>query len=59
MSQRALIERIRDFLLALGVGFAFVGSQYHLEVEGEDFYLDLLFGFGKREKSFFSFSRFT
>ncbi|PSB62416.1 DUF1016 domain-containing protein, partial [filamentous cyanobacterium CCP1] len=27
----------------LGVGFAFVGSQYHLEVEGEDFYIDLLF----------------
>ncbi|MCE2721337.1 MAG: YhcG family protein [Dolichospermum sp.] len=41
--ERALIERIRDFLLELGVGFAFVGSQYHLEVEGEDFYLDLLF----------------
>ena len=41
--EKALIERIRDFLLELGVGFAFVGSQYHLEVEGEDFYLDLLF----------------
>ena len=25
------------------MGFAFVGSQYHLEVGGEDFYLDLLF----------------
>ena len=41
--EKALIERIRDFLLELGVGFAFVGSQYHLEVEGEDFYIDLLF----------------
>ncbi|MCC3585783.1 PDDEXK nuclease domain-containing protein [Microcoleus sp. PH2017_30_WIL_O_A] len=41
--EQALIERIRDFLLELGVGFAFVGSQYHLEVEGEDFYIDLLF----------------
>lgn len=41
--EKALIEHIRDFLLELGVGFAFVGSQYHLEVEGEDFYLDLLF----------------
>ena len=30
-------------MLELGVGFAFVGSQYHLEVGGEDFYLDLLF----------------
>ena len=25
------------------MGFAFVGNQYHLEVGGEDFYLDLLF----------------
>ncbi len=41
--EKALLERIRDFLLELGVGFAFVGSQYHLEVGGEDFYLDLLF----------------
>ncbi|MEZ2240786.1 YhcG family protein [Microcoleus sp.] len=41
--EKALIDRIRDFLLELGVGFAFVGSQYHLEVEGEDFYIDLLF----------------
>lgn len=41
--ERALLDRIREFLLELGVGFAFVGSQYPLEVEGEDFYLDLLF----------------
>lgn len=41
--ERALIEHIRNFLLELGVGFAFVGSQYYLEVEGDDFYIDLLF----------------
>jgi predicted nuclease of restriction endonuclease-like (RecB) superfamily len=41
--ERSLLINIRDFLLELGVGFAFVGSQYHLEVGGEDFYLDLLF----------------
>lgn len=41
--ERALLEDIRKFLLELGVGFAFVGSQYHLEVGGEDFYIDLLF----------------
>lgn len=41
--ERALVERIRDFLLELGVGFAFVGSQYHLEIGGQDFYIDLLF----------------
>jgi predicted nuclease of restriction endonuclease-like (RecB) superfamily len=41
--QRALIEHLRAFLLELGLGFAFVGSEYHLEVGGQDFYLDLLF----------------
>lgn len=41
--EKALIEKIRDFLIELGSGFAFVGQQYHLEVGGEDFYIDLLF----------------
>lgn len=41
--QKALVDHIRDFLLELGVGFAFVGSQYHLEVGGQDFFIDLLF----------------
>jgi predicted nuclease of restriction endonuclease-like (RecB) superfamily len=41
--ERGLVEHVRDFLLELGVGFAFVGSQVHLEVGGEDFFLDLLF----------------
>lgn len=41
--ERGLLEHIRKFLLELGVGFAFVGSQHHLEVGDQDFYLDLLF----------------
>jgi predicted nuclease of restriction endonuclease-like (RecB) superfamily len=41
--ERELLKHVRDFLLELGAGFAFVGSQYHIEVGGEDFYLDLLF----------------
>ncbi|MFL6210269.1 MAG: YhcG family protein [Pyrinomonadaceae bacterium] len=41
--ERGLVEKIRDFLLELGAGFAFLGSQYHLEVGGQDFYIDLLF----------------
>ena len=41
--ERALIEHLRAFLLELGMGFAFVGNQYHLDVGGQDFYLDLLF----------------
>ena len=41
--ERALINHLRDFLLELGVGFAFVGSQYPLEVGGHEFRIDLLF----------------
>jgi predicted nuclease of restriction endonuclease-like (RecB) superfamily len=41
--EKALLANIQKFLLELGVGFAFVGSQYHLEVGGKDFYIDLLF----------------
>jgi predicted nuclease of restriction endonuclease-like (RecB) superfamily len=41
--ERALVERIRDFLLELGVGFAFVGSQYRLEVSGNEYFMDMLF----------------
>ena len=38
-----LVTHITDFLLELGVGFAYVGKQYHLPIGGEDFYIDLLF----------------
>jgi len=41
--ERALAEHIEKFLLELGQGFAFVGRQVHLELGGDDFYLDLLF----------------
>jgi len=41
--QRGLLDHLRDFLLELGVGFAFVGSQYRLAVGGQDYALDLLF----------------
>jgi predicted nuclease of restriction endonuclease-like (RecB) superfamily len=41
--ETALLEHIRKFLLELGVGFSFVGSQHPLEVGGEDFRIDLLF----------------
>ena len=30
-------------VLELGTGFAFVGSQYHIEFDDEDYFLDLLF----------------
>lgn len=41
--ERGLLEHLRALILELGKGFAFVGSQYHLEVGGQDYYLDLLF----------------
>jgi predicted nuclease of restriction endonuclease-like (RecB) superfamily len=41
--ERGLLEHLRQFLIELGTGFAFVGSQVPLEVGGEDFRLDLLF----------------
>jgi len=41
--ERGLIEHIKDFLLELGAGFAYVGSQIKLEVGNRDFYPDLLF----------------
>lgn len=39
----ALVQHVTKFLLELDAGFAFVGRQVHLEVGGEDFYIDLLF----------------
>lgn len=41
--ENGLIAHLRDFLIELGVGFAFVGSQYKLDIEGDEFYIDLLF----------------
>jgi predicted nuclease of restriction endonuclease-like (RecB) superfamily len=38
-----LMEHLSKFLVELGTGFAFVGRQVHLELAGDDFYLDLLF----------------
>ena len=41
--EEALIKNITKVLLEFGKGFAYVGHQYHLEVAGEDYYIDLLF----------------
>lgn len=40
--ERALIARIEDFLRAMGGLFAFVGSQFRLEVEDKEYFIDLL-----------------
>jgi predicted nuclease of restriction endonuclease-like (RecB) superfamily len=41
--ERALVQHITEFLIELGAGFAYMGRQFHLEVGGRDFYIDLLF----------------
>jgi len=41
--ERGLLAHIRDFLLEMGSGFSFVGSQYPLTIDGQEFRLDLLF----------------
>ncbi len=41
--ENALVKDVTAFLLELGTGFAFLGHQYHLNVGGDDFYIDLLF----------------
>ncbi len=41
--EKALVDHVTEFLVELGVGFAYVGRQVLLEVGGEDFFIDLLF----------------
>ena len=41
--EKALLDRLKDFLIEMGSGFAFVGNQYRLEVDGDEFFLDVLF----------------
>ncbi len=41
--EKALIQHIKKFMLELGRGFAYVGNQYQLVVEDDDYFLDLLF----------------
>jgi len=41
--QKALISSLKDFILELGVGFAFMGEEYKLEVGNDNFKIDLLF----------------
>ena len=41
--EKGLIAQMQKFLLELGEGFAFLGNQYHLEVGGDDYFMDMLF----------------
>ena len=41
--EQGLIDKLQEFLLELGKGFSFVGRQYRMQAESEDFYIDLVF----------------
>lgn len=41
--ENALVTHVRDFLIELGQGFAFVGSQVPLSIDDQEFFIDLLF----------------
>ena len=41
--EQALMDKLQDFLLELGKGFAFVARQQRISTETQDFYIDLVF----------------
>ena len=40
--EASIINKIRAFLIEMGGYFSFIGNQYHLEVDGDDNYIDIL-----------------
>jgi predicted nuclease of restriction endonuclease-like (RecB) superfamily len=41
--EKRLIEKIKHFILELGSGFSFISSQHRLELNGSEYFIDLLF----------------
>ena len=41
--QLAIVGSLKEFILELGIGFAFIGQEYRISVGNKDFYIDLLF----------------
>jgi predicted nuclease of restriction endonuclease-like (RecB) superfamily len=40
--EKTLTDKVTDFLLEMGQGFAYIGRQYHISVDDEDYYIDIL-----------------
>ena len=40
--EKSLTSKVTDFLLEMGRGFAYIGRQYHISVDGDDYYIDIL-----------------
>ena len=41
--RKAIIRNLKDFILEIGKSFTFIGEEYRIQVDDEDFYIDLLF----------------
>lgn len=41
--ENKIVLNIRDFILRMGKGFSFIGNQFRVELDGEEFFIDLLF----------------
>lgn len=41
--EKGIVQNIREFILKMGTGFSFVGNQYRLMVDEQEFFVDLLF----------------
>jgi predicted nuclease of restriction endonuclease-like (RecB) superfamily len=41
--ENKVVSEIKNFILWMGKGFSFIGNQYRLEIDGEEFFIDLLF----------------
>jgi len=48
----ALIDHVTKFLLELGAGFSYIGRQYKLEINADEFFIDLLFFFFKQKTAY-------
>jgi predicted nuclease of restriction endonuclease-like (RecB) superfamily len=52
--ENEIVRNIRKFILSIGTDFAFIGNQYRLVVEEEEFFIDLLF-FNRKLQSLVAF----
>ena len=52
--EKRIVEKIRHFILELGSGFSFIGNQYKIELDGDEYFIDLLF-FNRKLKCLVAF----
>lgn len=52
--ENEIVRNVRKFILSIGNDFAFIGNQYRLEIEGEEYFVDLLF-YNRRLQSLVAF----